>query len=294
MKKYNSLGELLIDYRALNKISQADFAAELNVDIRTIIRWEKDITLVKSEKEEDLANSTFIPYQVIHNLNATKAIPTFYDFKLRKYSMSEISNELPDAEWFLDQMDKRTSRLRKIETENDIDNVVRHAYFLYNTEKKVSRQVIREAAKLLPELNLIIEDDAGYYAGHCVYFPLSYSAFEKLKNREIVEGDLNITDLVDHRTVEKPVFHNYEMAADNNENGYYIFGATLRFFLKQSERDYTYSALTVRHDTDQLNRKLGFHLAWEDKDEQKRLGTPCPPRFFEGNLKKFFSKHQSG
>jgi len=290
MKKYITLGELLADYRTLNKISQADFAADLNIDIRTVNRWEKDITLIKSEKEEELVEKTFIPYQVIRNLNATVAIPTYYDFTLRKYSLSELSNSLPDADWFIHQMEKRTNRIRPIEFESDFDDILRHAYFLYNTPIKVGKQIIKESAKLLPELNLIIFDDAGYYSGHSVYFPLSYSAFQKLRNREILEGELSVDDLVDFKSVEKPVFHNYEMAADCNENMFYIIGATMRFIRDQSAKDYTYSALAVRPDSEELNKKLGFHMVWEDKKEQELLGLQCPPRFYEGNLKKIFSK----
>jgi transcriptional regulator with XRE-family HTH domain len=290
MKKYITLGELLTDYRSLNKISQADFAADLNVDIRTVNRWEKDITLIKSEKEEELVEKTFIPYQVIHNLNATVAIPTYFDFTLRKYSLSEISNELPDIDWFIDQMEKQTNRIRPIEFESDFENILRHAHFLYDTPEKVGKQIIRESAKLLPELNLIIFDDAGYYSGHSVFFPLSYAAYKKLRNREIVEGELTINDLVDYKSVEKPVFHNYEIAADCNENMFYILGAGLRFIREQSAKDYTYSALAVRPDSEEINKKLGFHMVWEDKVEQKLLGLQCPPRFYDGNLKKIFRK----
>jgi len=288
MKKYLTLGELLTDYRRLNNVSQADFAAELNVDIRTVMRWEKDITLIKSEKEEELVEKTFIPYQVIRNLNATVTIPTFYDFTLRKYSLSELSKELPDADWFIAQMGKHTNRIRPIEFESDYDNILRHAHFLYNTPVKIEKQMIKESAKLLPELNLIIFDDAGYYSGHSVFFPLSYSAFQKLKNREMVEGGLTVKDLVDYKTVEKPVFHNYEMAADCNENMFYIIGAALRFFKKQSSTDYIYSALAVRPDSEEINKKLGFQMIWEDKAEQELLSLQCPPRFYEGNLKKVF------
>lgn len=293
MKKYISLGELLADYRNLNNISQASLAASLNVDIRTVMRWEKDITLIKPEKEEELVEKTFIPYQVIRNLNATVPIPTYYDFKLRKYSLSELSNELPDASWIIEQMYKYTNRIRTIEFESDYENILRHAYFLYDTPIKVGKQLIQESVRLLPELNLIIFDDAGYYSGHSVYFPLRYSSFLKLRNREIIEGELTINDLVNYKTVEKPVFHNYEMAADCNENIFYVLGATLRFISKQSSRDYTYSALAVRHDSEEINKKLGFHMVWEDKKEQKQLSLQCAPRFYEGNLKNIFLNKNS-
>ena len=64
MKKYNSLGELLIDFRKENDLSQSDFAAQMNVDVRTVQRWEKDETLIKPEKEKALADDTLLPYHV--------------------------------------------------------------------------------------------------------------------------------------------------------------------------------------------------------------------------------------
>ena len=48
MKKYTSLGDLIIGFRDLNNISQADLAGKFDVDIRTIIRWEKNETLLKN------------------------------------------------------------------------------------------------------------------------------------------------------------------------------------------------------------------------------------------------------
>ena len=63
MKKYSSIGELLIDYRTLNNISQIDLASKFDLDIRTIQRWEKNITLLKADKEEEMVDITFIPYQ---------------------------------------------------------------------------------------------------------------------------------------------------------------------------------------------------------------------------------------
>jgi len=52
MKKYSNLGELLIDFRELNSLTQTDFAAKLGVDTRTIVRWEKNTTLIKPQKED--------------------------------------------------------------------------------------------------------------------------------------------------------------------------------------------------------------------------------------------------
>ena len=290
MKKYMSLGELLYDYRKFNNISQADFAASLNVDIRTASRWEKDTTLIKPEKEEELVECTFIPYQVIRNLNAKVAIPTFYDFKLRKYSMADISNELPNADWLLAQMDKYTKRIRKIEIESDLDNIIKYMHFEYNTAKTISKDLIRESVKLLPELNLIIFDNSGYYSGHCVFVPINMDTYIKLRNRELVEGQLTFNDLVDYRNEPIPVFHLVDITADCNDNIYYIVGAMFRFFRDLPNKDYIYSSITDRHDTYLINDQLGTTLVWEAKEEQAALNLLAPLRFYDGNFNAFFGK----
>jgi transcriptional regulator with XRE-family HTH domain len=95
MKKYETLGDLLIDFRSFNTLSQSELASQFDVDIRSVIRWEKDESLLSSAKEKAMTLITFRPYQVIRNLNMSNQIPTFYDFDLRKYSLSAISSDLP-------------------------------------------------------------------------------------------------------------------------------------------------------------------------------------------------------
>jgi transcriptional regulator with XRE-family HTH domain len=80
MKQYFSIGALLIDYRHDRDLSQLDLSSLINVDIRTIQRWEKDITLIKPDKEKEIAEATLLPYQLIRNLNAAVPIPTYYDY----------------------------------------------------------------------------------------------------------------------------------------------------------------------------------------------------------------------
>ncbi len=185
MKKYSSLGEILFDFRTRNKISQIDLAAKFDVDIRTILRWEKNETLLKPEKEEAMVEITFIPYQVIRNLNAPIAIPTYYDFDLRKYSLSSISNDLPDADWIKEKIDKSTNRIRSIENNTDINNIIRFTNLQKNHQKSIDKDLITAAIKLIPELNIIVTDTSGNYAGHCVYFPLNveFQAFKSILPR---------------------------------------------------------------------------------------------------------------
>lgn len=290
MKSYTSLGELLLDYRNFNDVSQLDFATMLDVDIRTVIRWEKDETLIKSDKEEELVGITFIPYQVIRNLNASVAIPTLYDFTIRKYALSELSNELPDADWFKSNIDSTTKRIRPIQHESDIENILRYTNFQYSTSKPIDPSLIWEAVRLLPELNLYLEDDAGFYAGHSVIFPLHYESYLKLRDREIQEGDLTLSDLVDPKEVEKQVYHSFDITADCNENGHYIIGRIMKYFRDEQSGDYIYCALTSRYDSFELVKKMGLKIIWEDTTAQQAQHLKAPLRFQEGGFGKFLGK----
>jgi len=228
MKKYDLIGELLIDYRKINKLSQAEFAAKLNVDIRTVQRWENGSTLIKPEKEEDIVNETLLPYQLVRNLNASVPIPTYYDFSLRKYSLSQLTNRLPDATWFRSHLDVATKRIRTLDYEIDINYITRYMKYHKKISKSLS-EVIKEAARLLPEMNLIITDDSGYYSGHSLVFPLKPEAYEKLKSQEMNEQDLSVKDLIHHRKLDRPIFFAFDITADSNDNIYYISSQLMRF-----------------------------------------------------------------
>ncbi len=142
---------------------------------------KKNETLLKTEKENEMTEITFIPHQVIRNLNTSYPIPTRYDFDLKKYSLSSISRELPDADWIKSRIDKTTNRLRSIENKDDLTNIIRFTKLQKNLNKSTNKTLFLEAAKILPELNLIITDAKGNYAGHCVYFPINIETYQKLK-----------------------------------------------------------------------------------------------------------------
>ncbi len=289
MKKYSSIGELLIDYRSLNNISQIELASEFDVDIRTIQRWEKNMTLLKPDKEEEMVDITFIPYQVIRNLNAPVSIPTFYDFELRKYSLSTIAKELPNPHWVKSKMNYSTERLRTISHNSDIDSIIRCSLVQKHISKPIRKELILKAVELLPKLNSILFDSSGYYAGHIVFFPISQSCYNKIRDRSIKEEDLSELDFIDYNKEDNMVFYAYDISTDCNENMFYITGSVLRFFSELKNKKYLYASYASRDDTYEINRLLGVTIVWEDKIKQKELKSKAPPRLYEGNFEKFFN-----
>lgn len=282
MKRYESIGELLIDYRTINNLSQADFADKLSVDTRTVQRWEKGQTLVKSDKEEEIVVQTLLPYQLVRNLNATIVIPTFYDFRIRKYSLSEISNEVPDALWFKRDLASRNKNIRTIDFNFDNTYLVKYLEFQKEVPSNILR-AIKKAIDLLPELNFIITDDAGYYSGHSIILPLKEATFLKMKNQELREDQLCESDIVFNDSKEVPIFYNYDIAGDCNVNLYYMVREMLCFFQKLKTK-YVYGGYVFRHDTFKLNEQLGLKVVWEDEVMIDKMGIEIFPRFYEGTF----------
>jgi transcriptional regulator with XRE-family HTH domain len=291
MKKYSSLGELIVDYRELNQLSQADLASKFDLDVRTVLRWERNETLLKPEKEEQMAAITFIPHQVIRNLNSPNAILTYYDFEIRKYSLSLVSNELPEANWIKEKIDVVSDKIRPIESDDDIDNIIRYTLLQKDSLKTINKSLIKEAAKRFSELNLIVTDELGNYAGHSLYFPLHIAAYNKIKEQKIMENDLTIHDLVSYKTQTPPVFYCHSITADCNDNFFFIIGAVLKFYRDHFlDKDYIYALITSRYDSYNMSDDLGINLIWEDFIQQEKLNLKAPPRLLEGNFTAFLKQ----
>lgn len=289
MKSYNSIGDLFIDYRSFNKLSQSDFAHTINVDLRTVQRWEKNLTLIKSEKEEDIVLKTLMPYQLIHNLNAAVPIPTFYNFKTRKYSLSEQTNDLPKLSWFKDQIEITSANLRTIDFDFDIKHIEQFIDSQKRDKYYVNAGLIKEAIRLLPELNFVHTGKSGYYTGHCIVLPIREHIYQKLKNKEITNKDLRATDLIDYTLLEQPIFYRYDITGDCNDTIFYVMAHYFRFFRNLKNKNYIMCGYTERDDNYQINLDIGLKFVWEDKALQKELNLDAPPRFFEGNFNTFLS-----
>lgn len=287
MKKYTQLGELLKDYRQLNNVSQADLSTRMNVGIRTLIRWENNETLIKSEKEEELVEETFIPYQVIRNLNAIVAIPVYYDFRIRKYSYSEMSNELPEASWLKTQINLESTRSRAIEKESDADEIIRYTNFFYPPLSFIGKDLILKAATILPELNQILFDPNGYYAGHCVVFPIKKEVYNKIIGGEMMAKEIDSSCFTTLKPHEETVFLSYNITADCNENIFYILCPLLKYFNEYEAESYTFAGYALRADGFQLLEHFGLKQVWESEETLAMNGFELRPRFYEGDFKEF-------
>jgi transcriptional regulator with XRE-family HTH domain len=283
MKKYDNLGELLTDYRKHNKLSQADLGELLDVDTRTISRWEKNETLIKPEKEKEFVEKLLIPYQVIRNLNSDNPIAIYYNLENRTYSFTSIMKTPLNASWYKADIPFDTSRIRLIHNESDIQ-FVEDIQEMNKNPKQINPVLLKEAAKILPELNLILHDQSGFYAGHMTILPLKYEAYRKLRDQEMMEGSLSITDLTSNFTQAPLVFYYYSIYADSMDNTYYLVNRLLAYFKEKQFKDYIFAGISYREKKVEILKEMGLKVMWEKPVEE---GSDKLAVFLEGNLDMF-------
>jgi len=275
LKKYSDLGALLVDYRKTFDLSQLDVASRLEVDVRTVARWEKNVTLIQPDKEQLLVESLSIPHQVIHNLNSERPIAVFYDIERRVYSHTALGSEVTDAGFFKEEFPTEPDRIRIIGREGDIPFIIRIKE-LYSHEHGLGPRMIEKAVQLLPDLNRVLLDQSGFYAGHSVVFPLKVEVYEQLRNQEILEHDLKPIHLA-APSREDFVYFIYSIYADSLVSAYLIMAPFFQYFRQHNVDRYTVAGLVYKDSISRLFRQMGLKVAWETTE-------PYPHILLEGDF----------
>ena len=150
-----------------------------------------------------------------------------------------------------------------------------------------------EIRKMLPEMNLVILDDSGFYSGHALIFPIRDEAYEKLRSRKMTDKEFRPEDLNDPKLRDRPVFYGFDITADCNDNIYYLVGKLFRALQRMPVKDYVYCATPYRFDNFRLNKQLGLQIIWEEVRKKNLHGMDIAPRFQEGNFRDFLSEEQA-
>ena len=288
MEKYQSFGKLLANYRKFYNLSLIELAAKLDVDVRTVTRWEKDESFIKADKEKDVVEILNIPHQVVRNLNTDYPIPVYYSIKLRTYSLSSLLAKPIGASWYKSDLPREDNLIHSIDKDSDVEFVM-DIQEINNNPKPIKADLVKEAAKLLPELNLMLTDQSGYYAGHISVLPLKYSSYTKLRERKMDEGALRCTDLSNNFNTTPLVFYFYSLYADSLENSYHLMNRLISYFRERKFEDYLFAGITFRENKVRLLREMGIKVIWKDTDEESG-DVNCT--FMEGDLDMFLFREK--
>jgi transcriptional regulator with XRE-family HTH domain len=287
MKYYCGLTEFLKDYRDKHGLSQAELAAKLDVDIKTVSRWESGKSFIRPEKVAEVAEKLFVPYQFLHNINSCNAVKMFYDIDMRIYSFSAAGTKVPDISLFKIDMPDDDVIIRKIEGEEDLQFVIKSDNYRI-PDRKLKKDLIKGAANILPEINLIIIDSTNTYAGYTVFLPLRKEVYDWLKNKEISQDDLSEHDFVVNTGHGDFVYYFYTLYADSFKSTYYLMKRVLNYFSKLKSKDYLITGITFTEVLTDILKDMEFHDVWKEKldgvheNESRKI-------LMEGDFKKYMA-----
>lgn len=285
MKKYLSLAQLLIDYREYHRLSQVDLASKLDVDARTVIRWEKNESLVKHEKEIYFVKLLGIPHQVIRNLNTEHPIPIYFDFFRRIYSFSRLSQKVLSDSVFILDPEIDTGRIHLISSEKDVE-FISYIQKLNKNYSPLKPELLLEAARILPELNLVIYSHSGFCAGHISILPLKYATYLKIRNQEMQEKNLDFSDLTFDLNNVPQVFYYYSLYADSVDNSYYMINRVMTHFKNSDYKEYVFAGISRRQEKIVFFKEMGLNVVWR----KQTAGGDVKLTLLEGNFDHYLSK----
>jgi hypothetical protein len=176
-----------------------------------------------------------------------------------------------------------SDRIHLISRDSDYDFVTGIQKSDKNT-RPLKAEIIKKATKILPELNLVIYDYSGFYAGHITVLPLKHDIYIKIRNQEMNEGNLKLHDLTFDLTEKPLVFYFYSLYADSIDNAYYMINRILTFFKHKKYEDYIFAGISYRQPKTELLTEFGLSIVWQKPIEENALENRT---FLEGNFDKY-------
>lgn len=265
MKKYSNLGSLLLDYRNFHNLTQLDLAEILEVDARTIARWEKNVTLVHPEKEKFFVENLSLPHQVVHNLNSELPLAIFYDIERRMYSHSALGSLITNMQWFKEDYPVEVDRFRKLMGKDDAEFISLIKNSTTDHRSRLDKYLMEMAQERLPELNFMVNDQSGFYAAYSCVLPLKMATYMMIRSQEMTEEEIRMDDLAPSGDTEK-VFYLYSLYADSVPNAYYVLNPLFGFFKKNKFKNYTVAGMVYRDFGVNLFGETGLRALWHTEE----------------------------
>ena len=283
MTKYHSIAEIITDYRKKKDLSQLDLAILLDVDSRTVSRWEKGATLLNPEVKKCFVERLHIPHQVIHNLNSTFPISIYYDIDNMAYSLNAAGVKVPSAQWLKSEYPLEDDNVIGLTNATDVEKI-EVIQELNGTKRLLPPQLLKESIKAIPELNFILKDQSGFYAGHLVVTKLRYEAYEKLREQKLQDVDIHSTDISTKYDTNPNVFFFYSHKADSLANAYYMMNRLFTFLKNKKFKEYVFVAIEESERNINLLKEMGLRQVWQNDKGQT---------FLEGNFDIFLNMNNA-
>ena len=290
MHRYESVGDLLEDFRKINEMTKCQIAEWIGVDPKSYTRWEKNRSPIHIANMDGLAEKTKIPFEVLFRLN--HEYPTIYDVVTNRYAACPFDKDYVNREILQEKLfdTEEEGNLTPIRSPEDIREVTETPFPLYYSHGGASQGVKLLSFKNLPELNLILRDPVGYYSGHLICFPLKLDYYDRLRSREIEEAHISEEGLAVPPWNEPVAIHVYSIYATCSTYVYCIMKRIVYYILlnipDMLHPDSLVSRYAVTEDGNELCKKMDMKRVYFGHEDLKtgRFQTRALPHFWEAKI----------
>jgi hypothetical protein len=180
------------------------------------------------------------------------------------YSHSILGSLIRDANWFKNEIEVEEERMHHIDEDSDL-YFVQRIKSLHTKDTILSDRVLKEAARRLPELNYMLNDQSGFQAGHMAVIPLRTESYERIRNREMEEFDITEADMALTKGGNM-VHYYYSLYADSLVNAFYLMARFFDYFREHRFDNYKVAGLVYREHTVDLWRQTGLRPIWKREE----------------------------
>ncbi len=292
MKYFNNLGDLLKEYRELFSLNQEDFAEQLDTNLKTYQRWERNEHPAKEENLFKISQITWIPLHVTKTVNA--GMPIYYSVKKRKWSPTKLESK----KYFFPELltptppddDGLFIRFAPLDSEEVIKLVKESDRNIYPSQNSFRIDTAYRAHQIAPELNFVVYDLADLVVGHQVCLPLSQTTYAKIKNGQMAEGDILPKDIFNALVLRLGVLYFCAGRGASASIQHNIISKNVHILLKYWMQylrniNLTLAAHVMNVDGYEVCKNLGMQLVFEDRQEFQAIETELPPAIFEARIK---------
>jgi transcriptional regulator with XRE-family HTH domain len=286
LEYYKNLGQLLKAYRVKMGLSQQRLADEMQVELKTYQRWERNLHPAKKENLLVISRTTGIPMNALISLNFGQHL--YYSIIRRRYALGRLETTTPVYNLLLNDEgspvdEGETIYFHSLDNKDYLKYIKEYDDLVYPSEKSFTIDILQSAARILPELNFIALDQWQLPVGHITCIPLSTDFYLTLKGLKSVERKARIHNLVDITREKKGVYYFWSTHGASSFVYHNILFKSAQHWpqFKEDHQDLLVANLSVSRDGYSVCSKLGMQIVAQNFIQHELFDTEIVPTLFE-------------
>ncbi len=287
LRRYASLGSLLLDVRTARKHTQQQMADELGVPPKTYGRWERNESRASPGHLERLSSILRLPFEVVLRLN--HGFPTLYHTGSHRFQTCTFDRDFVNQKVLREQLfdGSEEGRIEPVGHGDNLGLILADRRLVFPRRLFVAQSVLSRAIDLLPELNFIVRDPKGHYAGHILSIPLAKPSVDALLAQRIQESDIKLDDLFPGSD-PLPAVHFYSLFATCSTYAYTLIRRLVTVLVRDSrfkDESIVSTYVTTLDGWEWASKTFGEPPRFIDEDPGRVRHTETPPRLYASTLK---------